>query len=67
MGVGSRREWGGEAVLLPPLHLHQRRIRLGVASRRDSAHKMLLRQAMGEDAVPISHNFDLLVPTLLRL
>jgi hypothetical protein len=67
MGVESRRERGGEAVLLPPLHLHQRRIRLCVASRRDSAHKVLLRRVMGEDVVSISHNFNLLVLTLLRL
>ena len=43
---------------LPPLPLHQRRFRPGVISRQELGHRILVRQAMGEDVVPISHNFD---------
>ena len=67
MGVGSRRGRGGKTVQLPPLPLHLRQFRPGVVSRQEFGHKILVRQAVGEDIVPISHNFDLLVPPLLRL
>ena len=65
MGVGSRHERGGKAVLrLPPLPRHLRRFRPGFVSHPDLREKEV-RQAAPDDSVPLSHHFDLLLSPLL--